>query len=295
MIPSTQYDDIQESDNHKYANANKCEAFECETNECETFEYKVNKCDLIKHDVKECPHNNVINESGSLLCIDCGLELNQYVTYEKDWKYNSVNDINQLNDPDDFILRKKDKSIYTDLQYVDISQHIKEKANDLYIEICKDNIKRRINKKCIILGCVFNAYKICDEPRNYQELMEIFKLTKKQALKGIKYVHENSPKNSPIRSIHITPEQMIVQYLNKFNLTDNKKKEIANLYNTRIKNKSKTLNRSRPMSVAAGIIWYWIKKNKIPMNIKEFKEKVGLSELTINKIAKIVEQLLNGI
>jgi hypothetical protein len=80
--------------------------------------------------------------------------------------------------------------------------------------------------------------------------------------------------------------------MDKFYATKEQKDEILELYK-QIENKSSLLNRSRPQSVASGIVRYYIlKTNKnVPMNI--FKTKVNLSELTINRIVKEIEKILD--
>ena len=74
----------------------------------------------------------------------------------------------------------------------------------------------------------------------------------------------------------------------------NHKDEVLELYE-KIKNKSTVINRSRPQSVASGLVRYYIllKRKDIPMN--EFRSKVELSELTINRIVKEIEKILGKI
>ena len=85
---------------------------------------------------------------------------------------------------------------------------------------------------------------------------------------------------------------IIVEILNKFLIADHHKREIIELYQ-RIKDKSSMINRSRPQSVASGVIWYWIMENKKQMNIKEFTVRVELSELTILKMKKEITRILS--
>ena len=62
--------------------------------------------------------------------------------------------------------------------------------------------------------------------------------------------------------------------------------------NDNIKDKSIKINRARPQSIAAGITYYWICQKDKKISISEFMEKVGLSELTITRIAKEITELL---
>ena len=79
--------------------------------------------------------------------------------------------------------------------------------------------------------------------------------------------------------------------MDKFSATPEQKLEVINLYN-QIKNKSSRLNRSRPQSVGAGIVYYWICSKKKDITLKQFTKKVSLSELTVNKIAKEIADVI---
>ena len=87
---------------------------------------------------------------------------------------------------------------------------------------------------------------------------------------------------------------MVDEYVVKFNISQEEKEEIVCLYE-KIKNKSSMINRSRPQSVSSSLIYYYIckKKGSNNVNIKDFVKKVNLSELTINKISKEINKILN--
>ena len=79
--------------------------------------------------------------------------------------------------------------------------------------------------------------------------------------------------------------------IKKFDIKDKDRDEIIEIYN-KIKNKSTIINRSRPQSVISSLIYYFLcKKNGANnVNIKDFIKKVKLSELTINKISKEIDE-----
>ena len=104
-------------------------------------------------------------------------------------------------------------------------------------------------------------------PQSCETLINIFKLDRKAALKGLKHVNLNSPKESPIRSTYITPINLIDEIMDKFITTQAQKDEVKKIYQE-VKNKSSRLNRSRPQSTSAGIIYYWICLNKKNISIK---------------------------
>ena len=80
--------------------------------------------------------------------------------------------------------------------------------------------------------------------------------------------------------------------MDKFDASIEHKNEVIELYN-KINNKSAILNRCRPQSVASGCVIYYIRLKGKNIDIMEFKEKVRLSELTINRIAKEIDKIVN--
>ena len=70
------------------------------------------------------------------------------------------------------------------------------------------------------------------------------------------------------------------------------KDDVIEIYN-KIENRSSILNRSRPQSVASGIVRYYILLNEKENTMAEFRSKVKLSELTINRIVREIAALLD--
>ena len=79
--------------------------------------------------------------------------------------------------------------------------------------------------------------------------------------------------------------------MDKFSATAEQKQEVVKLYE-QIKNKSSRLNRSRPQSVGAGLVYFWIRSKQKDITLKQFTKKVSLSELTINKIANEIADVI---
>jgi transcription initiation factor TFIIIB Brf1 subunit/transcription initiation factor TFIIB len=127
--------------------------------------------------------------------------------------------------------------------------------------------------------------------QSYEDLISLFDLNKKVGLKGLKYVNIHTSKDSNIHTTYITPVNLVENLMDKFSASSAQKQEVIALYN-QIKNKSSKINRSRPQSVSAGLIWFWICQKGMEITLKEFAVKTGLSELTINKIAKEIAEIL---
>jgi transcription initiation factor TFIIIB Brf1 subunit/transcription initiation factor TFIIB len=243
----------------------------------------------------DCQHLFIINESGTLLCNDCGTELSKVMSYEKDWRYYGSDDTRKNSDPNRCHIRKmEDKSIFKDVENFGFSDKIVNSANDIYTQVTKGKIYRGNSRKAIIFGCIFHSIKLNGKSYTCENLREIFKLDRKIILKGLKHVNLNAPKESQIRSKVNSSKDLVDEYIQKFDMTDEDKTEIFELYQ-KIKNKSSMINRSRPQSVTSSLIYYYICKKKgfNNVNIKDFVKKVNLSELTINKISKEIYKIIN--
>jgi transcription initiation factor TFIIIB Brf1 subunit/transcription initiation factor TFIIB len=119
-----------------------------------------------------------------------------------------------------------------------------------------------------------------------------FEISRKSALKGLKQVSLKTPKDSKIHTTYITPINLIEEIMDKFSASAQQKSEVFELYN-KVKNKSSTINRSRPQSIGSGIVFAWICMKNLDISIKEFASKTQLSELTILKIAREIAKILN--
>jgi transcription initiation factor TFIIIB Brf1 subunit/transcription initiation factor TFIIB len=240
-----------------------------------------------------CRHTDCNEEGGIVTCLNCGKELEKNIFHDKEWRYYGQSDNKKTSDPNRVTLRKiPDKNIFQDVENMGFSDKIVASANQLYLSVTKDQIFRGSSRKAIIFACIFKVYLMNGIAQTHESLIKLFDLDKKVGLKGLKYVNLNLSKDSMIHTTFITPVHLIENIMDKFNATDEQKKEVTDLY-TRIKNRSSKINRSRPQSVSAGLIWFWICMKGLEINLKDFAQKTGLSELTITKISKEISTILN--
>jgi transcription initiation factor TFIIIB Brf1 subunit/transcription initiation factor TFIIB len=239
-----------------------------------------------------CSHENIITEKGVNVCVDCGEEIDTEISQEKEWRYYGQNDSRRNTDPNRVQMRKnEERSIYKDVETLGFSEHIVAKANKIYADVTKGKIFRGNSRKAIVFACIFHAYKMSNNPQSHEKLIGIFKLDRKTGLRGLKYVNLCAPKDSEIRTTYITPINLVEEIMDQFSATKDQKREVSELYE-KIRNKSSKLNRSRPQSVASGLVFYWITHNGKNITLKDFAKKVILSELTINKISKEIGEVL---
>lgn len=258
----------------------------------EQYENSKLKSNEDSNDGDNCSHLNMIIEKGVSICVDCGQEIEYEFNNDKEWRYYGQSDNKYTTDPNRVQMRKvEDRNIFKDVENLGFSESIILKANKIYNEVTQGKIFRGNSRKAIVFACVFHSYKMLGKPQSHDKLIKIFSLNKKIGLKGLKYVNLNAPKESKIQTTYITPINLIEEIMDKFTSTSEQKKEVLEIYD-KIKNKSSKLNRSRPMSVASGIVYYWILSKSKDITIKEFAKKVSLSELTINKISKEISDII---
>ena len=256
-------------------------------------EYQSSKVNVeVNEKTVSCLHENTLNEKGITVCTDCGEEIETDISYNKEWRYYGQSDNKYTTDPNRVQARKsEEKTIFKDVENLGFSENIISKANKIYADVTQGKIFRGNTRKAIVFACIFHAYKLSGIPQSHEKLMKVFNLSKKTVLKGLKHVNLNASKESKIRTTYITPVNLIEEIMDKFGNNPEQKKEVLEIYE-KIKNKSSELNRSRPMSVASGIVYYWIIIKNKDISLKDFAKKVSLSELTINKISKKIAEIV---
>ena len=268
--------------------------FDLFKNAMNKYTYKKTQTQTNENSLKDkCNHLNYVNEKGVDICTDCGEEVKTNLNYSKEWVYYGNSNSKNNSDPNRVQIRKNtdERTIYRDVENMGFSHKIISEANNIYFQVTNGKIFRGNSRKAIVFACIFHAYKISGKPQSHDKLINIFNLTRKTGLKGIKHVNLYAPKNSELRTTYITPINLIEEIMEKFSATKSQIQEVIDLYN-KIKNKSSRLNRSRPQSVASGLVYFWISKNNKDISIKKFTKIVSLSELTINKILIEIKNIL---
>lgn len=244
-------------------------------------------------DTDECTHENIINEKGMSVCVDCGEEMQYKNTHDKEWRYYGQGDSKNSSDPNRVQMRKcEDRNIFKDVENLGFSDKVVARANKIYAQVTKGKIFRGNSRRAIVFASIFHSFKLGGHPQSHERLIRIFNLNRKTGLRGLKYVNLYAPKDSKIRTTYISPINLVEEILEQFSATKEQKNEVIELYE-KIKNKSSRLNRSRPQSVSSGLVFYWTCLKGKNISLKEFAKKVQLSELTISKIAKEISDVLH--
>ena len=241
----------------------------------------------------ECGHTEVAVEGGIILCADCGEEINRPLLHDKEWRYYGSGDTKMSSDPNRVHARKIDeKNITKDVENMFFSENIVTKANELYTQCTNGQIYRGGSRKSVIFACIFHAYKLAGNHQTPDNLIQLFGLSRKAGLKGLKIVNVNISKDSEIHGTCITSKHIICDIMEKFKTSPEHKQQVCDIYDA-VKNRSSKLNRARPQSVAAAVIYYWVRLNNIDIQLTDFATTTNLSELTIVKNMKEVENIFN--
>ena len=250
-----------------------------------------------------CIHENTMVDNGVTHCMDCGEEVSRDISQDKEWRFYGHGDSVHCSDPNRCQIRKKEeRNIYKDVEGKGFSQKIINTANNIYSEVTKKKKKnkddpdvyqiyRGTSRKAIVFACIFSAYKLHGMPETWEELSKVFKLDRKDCSTGIKHISKFAPKKSPLRTTYITPIDLVDSIMDKFDATKDQKLEVINIYK-QIENSSYKLNQSRPKSVACSLVYFWIKKTGKDMSIKDFTDNVQLSEITVDKLSKEIERVI---
>lgn len=239
---------------------------------------------VVSYDQNEkCKHESFTMVDNTNVCSLCGV-INNDDTVQSQPVYIPSIPVN---------LRKPSTStrnIFADIYHLGFSSTIAHASNDMYIHVTDGKIFRGKSRRSIIFACVFHTFKEYKSPQSFERFITVFGIDRKSALKGMKTVDRyfTTKSLSELR----TPD-IITEILTRLEASNTQKTDILLMFDT-IQNKSSMLNRSRPGSVAAGLIYYYIIKTRPndPINIKMFATEVDLSELTIKKIAKEIEKIV---
>jgi len=115
-------------------------------------------------------------------------------------------------------------------------------------------------------------------------------MDRKVGLKGLKFVNLNASKDATFRKYQIHTHDLIREIMEKFHGTDIQTKDAIDIYE-QIKDKSSLINRSRPQSVACGVVRYYINQKNKEISMEYFQSKVGLSEITIQRLVLEIDRI----
>jgi transcription initiation factor TFIIB len=180
----------------------------------------------------------------------------------------------------------------------DIPTIIINEANSLYKIISSTKISRGSNRCGIIASCVYFSCKINKVPRSTNEIAGMFNITIPVMSKGCKKFQEIMQMNKiDINRIHsaatITMNDFIDRFCSKLDLSELDINQIKDI--SRLSQLYNLTNENTPPSMAAGCIYLYIKQVNLTIHKKQISDICKISEVTINKCYKKLEQHVDQI
>jgi transcription initiation factor TFIIIB Brf1 subunit/transcription initiation factor TFIIB len=244
---------------------------------------QLTETDLVSEsdETEECMHENAIQDKNTIVCTNCGKCIQKLFNQHREWKSQQTR------------ATVDERNIFKDVESIQFSEHIVQIANSLYVQVTNEKVYRGNARKGIISACIFHAFKIVGKPQIYKKIIKLFNINKKIGLKGLKFVLIHAPKHSVIFKTQITPLTYIEHYMEELQANSKDIEKVKELYNTIETLNIHKLNRSRPQSIASGIVYYWIVEESRKITLKTFSKITELSELTIVKIQKDIKEILS--
>lgn len=237
----------------------------------------------------KCQHLNTESHDGIIICANCCVELDQLATCDKEWRFRGGRNA----DPSRTQVRKdSEKSIKGDLEHLHFSEKMISVADKIFTEATDGGTRRGDSRMSIVLGALYFAHKIAGTPLNHSRLSNLLSVEKKDAMSGIAYILDNSPKTSAVHWLNTNSQHIVDETMNKFGATRSQREEVSKLFSS-IEHGSSYLKRSRAGSVAAATVYYWIRSHpKMKITLQEFSKRVNYSAVTISKLTKEIDLVL---
>ena len=194
----------------------------------------------------------------------------------------------------------KERSVYKvflEIQNVcarnNIPSKITNEAKSIYKIVSSTKISRGTNREGIIASCVYFACKECDVPRSSKEIAVMFGISSNIMTKGVKKCQEiihmdKKNKNRISKTKSTKPEDFINRFCNKLEINEEDIEKILKICKLTVK--YNIISENTPPSIASGCIYYFTKKTKNEISKKDISEICKISEVTINKCCKIIEE-----
>lgn len=199
----------------------------------------------------------------------------------------------------------KEKTNYHVFEYIknmgnnaNLSKMLIDDALFYYKKLSNESIQRGINRDGLIASSIYISCKVNGFPRTPNEIAIMFKLDTANAIKGCKIGTTilNQIDNEKIVEDKTTFESIssidfIQRFCSKLGLSDEIIKVVK--FVCMIVEKNKIMNNNTPHSIASGVIYYVNLKLNLGLTKSQIKKISDVSEVTINKCCKKIEEFNN--
>lgn len=200
----------------------------------------------------------------------------------------------------------KEKSQYDEFQYITsiaqnagIPKMIIDEATRFHKKISETKTFRGLNRDGIIAASIYIACRVNNCPRTAKEIAVIFNLDNTSATKGCKNAmsiineieHNNNGEDEKIQLNKTTPLTFIERYCSKLSI-NNELTSLCKFIAHKIE-KNNIIPENTPHSIAGGIIFFVSQVCNLNINKNNINQISKISEVTINKCYKKLEQHKN--
>lgn len=242
----------------------------------------------------ECDHSKLEQDSeddSTLTCPICGC-LVERITFNPEWKsYADGKDISRCKEtssPSASILKSFFQGDLGKLVKIDI---IRKETEAKYLQVTGNEMIRGKKRKAIAAACLLYAYHDHRDMRTAEEVRKMVGISKKDMSFGLTTYNVKIPSH---RSVSIRPKDLIKRIMIKIDLDLSLLPSIVEIAD-QVDTLDDVLSRSAPQSVAAAIVYFYIVRfyRSSPLVKKTvFSKKVDLSDITVSKLYKRIEELL---
>jgi len=180
------------------------------------------------------------------------------------------------------------KTIYDELQRLDLPESIRALANDIYARLAGDTGTRRCSvRRSLIFFCVYNGYLEAGEVRDPVEIAKLVGIapnTIAHALNQFSY-----PLTCyRIKNVTTSPVDLIEQYARQQGIREDLLPSLRALCARWTE--APVFRRLMPQPVAAGVLRYYMELNGLPLDMDQFLKTYHLTRLALDQAyGKIVE------
>jgi len=198
----------------------------------------------------------------------------------------------------------KEKSQYDEFQLINtmaqnagMPKMIIDDAMKYHKKISEYNLTfRGDNRDGILASSIYIACRINNYPRTAKEIATMFHLDVTSATKGCKYaqliindIEKNMETNEKTTFGKTTPDAFIERYCSKLNI-NNELTKVCIFISRKIENNN-VMPENTPHSIAAGVVYFISQLCNLNVSKKDVKNVSEISEVTINKCFKKLEQM----
>ena len=197
----------------------------------------------------------------------------------------------------------KEKSLYDEFQFITIMAQnagipkiFIDVAMTIHKDISEQKMFRGLNRDGIKAASIYISCRLNGCPRTSHEIAEIFKLDKTSATSccsmAVNILHNIERNVEPSQQTDLcttTPSSFIDRFCSKLNI-NNELTMLSKFIANKLENQN-IISDNTPHAIAAGIVYFVSQNCNLNINKMDIKQICGVSEVTINKCFKKMENI----